>query len=71
MKGGFLLEVVRGCERIVYDMQEIDRKNVGKVGYSTKNNKKSLIGILKSHRFENPSLNIVLNFITQLVKLQL
>ena len=33
--GGTLLEVARGCERMGYNMQEIDRKKVEKVGYST------------------------------------
>ena len=51
MEGSFLLEVARGCERMGYDMQEIDRKNVGKVGYSTK---------IISRFLENRGLNIAL-----------
>ena len=49
--GSFLLEVARGCERMGYDMQEIDRENVGKVGCSTK---------IISRFLENRGLNIAL-----------
>ena len=30
--GGILLKVAKECKRMAYDMQEIDRKKVGKVG---------------------------------------
>ena len=61
MEGGFLLEVARWYDWMGYDMQEIDRKNFGKVGSSTK--------IIASRCLENRGLNIALNFSTQLVKL--
>ena len=60
------------CEEHLRTTASVDRKRVGKVGYTTKVRRSHVIGRYSGKLlFENRDLNISLNFSTLLVKLQL